>query len=214
MTTRKAQRDTVLPRGGGPDGASPLLVPAGATVTVSIHALHRDRQLWGDDSLEFKPERWIKVEKGMGGVTAAATTTTRTTTTEDGVEPTELGEHLEHARYTENKEDLRASAATDPQEAERNRTRREWRYMPFLRGPRGCLGQRLALNEARYVVVRLLQSFERLEVGEGPEEAAAGGARTGSGGAAEEGDGVSIGEWRESISLSAHHRDGTRVIMM
>ncbi|KAI9721405.1 MAG: hypothetical protein M1828_005155 [Chrysothrix sp. TS-e1954] len=138
LTTRKAAADTVLPRGGGVDGTAPLHVPAGASVTVSIHALHRDEALWGADALEFKPERW-------------------------GSSP----------------------------------PARDWGFLPFLRGPRGCLGQRLALNEAGYVVVRLVQAFGRVEVGvmEG------GGGRVGD-------------EWVESVSLSAHHRDGTRVVMV
>ncbi|THY26119.1 putative P450 monooxygenase [Aureobasidium pullulans] len=36
-------------------------------------------------------------------------------------------------------------------------------YMPFNAGPRICLGQQLALMEASYVTVRLLQEFESIE---------------------------------------------------
>lgn len=38
-----------------------------------------------------------------------------------------------------------------------------WQYVPFNGGPRICVGQNFALTEMAYVVVRLLQRFERLE---------------------------------------------------
>lgn len=38
-----------------------------------------------------------------------------------------------------------------------------WAYIPFNAGPRICLGQQLALTEASYVTVRLLQEFTSLE---------------------------------------------------
>lgn len=38
-----------------------------------------------------------------------------------------------------------------------------WKYAPFGGGPRICLGQQLALTEAGYTMVRLLQTFGRME---------------------------------------------------
>lgn len=38
-----------------------------------------------------------------------------------------------------------------------------WEYIPFNGGPRICLGQQFALTEAGYVIVRLLQRFDKLE---------------------------------------------------
>lgn len=46
-------------------------------------------------------------------------------------------------------------------------TRIGWAYMPFGTGPRICLGQKYALTEASYVVVRLAQMFPHLEAGPG-----------------------------------------------
>ncbi|KAF2174286.1 hypothetical protein M409DRAFT_62362 [Zasmidium cellare ATCC 36951] len=37
-----------------------------------------------------------------------------------------------------------------------------WGYLPFNGGPRICLGQQFAINQASYVTVRLLQHFESL----------------------------------------------------
>ncbi|KAL4752594.1 hypothetical protein BDW72DRAFT_211555 [Aspergillus terricola var. indicus] len=42
-----------------------------------------------------------------------------------------------------------------------------WGYLPFNGGPRICLGQEIALLEAGYTIVRLLQTFEVIEQAEG-----------------------------------------------
>ncbi|CAK9164230.1 unnamed protein product [Ilex paraguariensis] len=39
-----------------PDGTH---VPAGSTVTYSIYSVGRMKTIWGEDCLEFKPERWL-----------------------------------------------------------------------------------------------------------------------------------------------------------
>lgn len=43
--------DDILPNG--------TFVPAGSSVTYSIYAIGRMKYIWGEDSLEFKPERWL-----------------------------------------------------------------------------------------------------------------------------------------------------------
>lgn len=55
---RVAVRDTVLPRGGGPDGDSPVFVSKGSLVLYSVYAMHRRVDLFGPDAVEFRPERW------------------------------------------------------------------------------------------------------------------------------------------------------------
>ncbi|XP_073023717.1 LOW QUALITY PROTEIN: cytochrome P450 86A1-like [Primulina eburnea] len=39
-----------------PDGTE---LPAGSTVTYSIYSMGRMKNIWGDDCMEFKPERWL-----------------------------------------------------------------------------------------------------------------------------------------------------------
>ncbi|KXH30458.1 cytochrome P450 [Colletotrichum salicis] len=57
LNSRYAARDTVLPRGGGADGLSPIVIKKGQTVTFVPYLLHRRSDAWAD-AMEFKPERW------------------------------------------------------------------------------------------------------------------------------------------------------------
>lgn len=50
---KQAVSDDVLPDG--------TVVPAGSTVTYSIYSVGRVETIWGEDCLEFKPERWLSV---------------------------------------------------------------------------------------------------------------------------------------------------------
>ena len=59
---RVATRNTTLPRGGGPDGQSPILVTKGQTVAYTVYATHRMEQFYGKDALDFRPERWFEPE--------------------------------------------------------------------------------------------------------------------------------------------------------
>lgn len=99
---RVAIRDTTLPRGGGPDGLSPVLIEKGHGVLLSMYGMHRRQDIFGPDAEDFRPERW---------------------------------ETLRHS----------------------------WSYLPFSGGPRVCLGQQFAQIEASYLLIRLLQTFSRLE---------------------------------------------------
>lgn len=47
---REASQTTVLPRGGGPDGRSPILVPAGMGLGYSPYFMHRRKDLYGEDA--------------------------------------------------------------------------------------------------------------------------------------------------------------------
>lgn len=62
--SRRANKITTLPKGGGPDGESPVLIPANAEVNYSIHVMHRRKDLWGPDADEFKPERFVGRKPG------------------------------------------------------------------------------------------------------------------------------------------------------
>ncbi|KAK2641536.1 hypothetical protein Ddye_023299 [Dipteronia dyeriana] len=48
-------KDDVLPDG--------TFVPAGSTVTYSIYSVGRMKTIWGEDCMEFRPERWLSAEE-------------------------------------------------------------------------------------------------------------------------------------------------------
>ncbi|SGZ54677.1 CIC11C00000004995 [Sungouiella intermedia] len=59
---RVAQKNTTLPRGGGPDGMSPIFIPKGASISYTVYATHRDPEYYGKDAETFRPERWGEPE--------------------------------------------------------------------------------------------------------------------------------------------------------
>ncbi|MCJ1392464.1 hypothetical protein MMC18_005331 [Xylographa bjoerkii] len=61
--TRKARTETVLPRGGGLDGQSPISVPLGTSVTWSTYALNRQDEIYGKDRVDFRPDRWLTSDR-------------------------------------------------------------------------------------------------------------------------------------------------------
>jgi len=62
--SRRSNKATILPRGGGPDGRSPVYLPPETEVNYSIHVMHRGKDIWGADAEEFKPERFIGRRSG------------------------------------------------------------------------------------------------------------------------------------------------------
>ncbi|KAL2496570.1 Cytochrome [Forsythia ovata] len=75
-----------------------MTLPAGVQMSVLIGQLHHNPKIWGDDSKEFKPQRFLQ---GISGVS----------------------------------------------------------YMPFSSGPRICIGQNLAMIEAKTALAMILQRF-------------------------------------------------------
>lgn len=57
--SRRSNKATTLPTGGGPDGKSPIYIKPDTDVQYSIHVMHRRTDLWGEDANEFKPERFV-----------------------------------------------------------------------------------------------------------------------------------------------------------
>ena len=102
INNRHCIKDTTLPLGGGADQRSPIAVRAGQVVVFSVYAMHRRKDLWGEDVLEFRPSRWEQKVPA-------------------------------------------------------------WQWLPFLGGPRVCIGQQFALTEASFLLVRLLKAFDAVE---------------------------------------------------
>ncbi|KAL8882703.1 MAG: hypothetical protein Q9198_000336 [Flavoplaca austrocitrina] len=68
INQRWANQNTVLPRGGGPRGDAPLFVPEGSNVFINVWAMHKRKDIWGEDAEEFKPDRWESIRPGWGYV--------------------------------------------------------------------------------------------------------------------------------------------------
>ncbi|KAK7985287.1 hypothetical protein PG988_002909 [Apiospora saccharicola] len=64
LNERRAQRDTVLPTGGGPDGQSKIFVPKGTQVLIPLYGMQHRKDIWGEDADEFRPERWATRRPG------------------------------------------------------------------------------------------------------------------------------------------------------
>ncbi|KAJ6574605.1 cytochrome P450 [Mycena capillaripes] len=69
VMNRETVEDTTLPLGTpliGVDGQqiTSIPVPKGTTIYIAIQAANRNRRIWGDDALEFKPERWQNGKAG------------------------------------------------------------------------------------------------------------------------------------------------------
>ncbi|KAI1859537.1 uncharacterized protein JN550_012055 [Neoarthrinium moseri] len=62
---REAIRDTILPRGGGPDGKSPIFIPKGSVCRYGVWTMQRRHDLYGDDAHDFRPERWESLKVGF-----------------------------------------------------------------------------------------------------------------------------------------------------
>jgi len=44
--------------GGGPDRSSPVLVRKGEAIGYSPYAMHRRKDIYGEDAAAFRPSRW------------------------------------------------------------------------------------------------------------------------------------------------------------
>lgn len=58
INIRTCLKTTPLPRGGGPDGLSPVLIRRGMGIGYSVYHMHRRKDLYGGDADLFRPERW------------------------------------------------------------------------------------------------------------------------------------------------------------
>ncbi|KAJ3808258.1 cytochrome P450 [Lentinula aff. lateritia] len=103
FNSRYSKTSIVLP---AKNGQPPLYIPAG----VNVFLMHRRADLWGPDSLEFDPDRFI---------------------------------------------DDRAQRYLIPN---------PFIFAAFNAGPRICIGQQFAYNEASYFLIRFLQSFTGFQV--------------------------------------------------
>ncbi|KAJ4408679.1 hypothetical protein N0V82_009633 [Gnomoniopsis sp. IMI 355080] len=170
--SRSAKVDATLPRGGGPDGQSPMVVRAGTTIVWSTYALNRDPRTYGEDWAEFRPDRWaslLQVKSSSTVSTTTTTTTTTTVTTQEAAEDTTAATTTTTIDAKRESEKMGSTTAAG-EIGEGAGGKRRSAFMPFGSGPRTCLGQTMVQAEVTYVVVRLLQEFPTLAIDEADAE--------------------------------------------
>lgn len=64
-STPRAMSDATLPLSKPITGSDDtvihtIVVPKGTSIYVAIAAANHDKGIWGEDALEFKPDRWTK----------------------------------------------------------------------------------------------------------------------------------------------------------
>ncbi|ETN40111.1 uncharacterized protein HMPREF1541_04386 [Cyphellophora europaea CBS 101466] len=142
FNAKAAVKDTILPRGGGPDGKGKVAVRKGTHIVWFTYGLHRNEKVYGADVDAMRPERWLDgrdvdaddkdwLDTGHGDENGALGADVRSPTTP-------------------------GAPGTAPKGI-----RPGWAYIPFNGGPRTCIGQQFALGTLSYVTVRVLQELER-----------------------------------------------------
>ncbi|KAJ3969298.1 cytochrome P450 [Lentinula raphanica] len=113
-----------------------VFIPSNTTILYNTFLIQRRKDLWGEDAEDFRPERWLSDRIYDADV--------------DG----RTGE-----------ENLLSKVIRDGDGLERM-IQDPFIFLPFHAGPRVCLGQNFALNEASYFLVLLLQRFKSFELAE------------------------------------------------
>lgn len=130
ITLRKTVRDTMV--GGHP-------VRAGTYIVISPYAMGRSRTIWGPSASKFNPYRWITSDISADDKSlpqSAAIAAEKTTTVEGRLRFGNLNEHggsLGSHHYG---------------------------MLTFLKGSKGCTGERFAKAEMRRVIAALVAEFE------------------------------------------------------
>ena len=45
-----------------------MFVPEGSNVFINVWAMHKRKDIWGEDAEEFRPDRWENIHPGWGYV--------------------------------------------------------------------------------------------------------------------------------------------------
>ncbi|KAJ4478450.1 cytochrome P450 [Lentinula aciculospora] len=115
-----------------------IMIPPGTTILYNTFLIQRRKDLWGDDADVFRPERWLRRNLNDTNVDIAVD-----------------ADVLESSNIQGSDGDGLRKFINDP-----------FIFLPFHAGPRVCLGQNFALNEASYFLVLLLQRFKSFELAE------------------------------------------------
>lgn len=127
---RKAVRNTIV---------GSHAVKAGTYILLSPYAMGRSREIWGPVASNFDAYRWI----------------TPFTSTKDVSEPSNPASKLEEAAVTAFR-----SPYGELNEHGGSLGHHQFGMLAFLKGPRGCTGERFAKAQMRRVVAALVTEFK------------------------------------------------------
>ncbi|KAL7748789.1 hypothetical protein RI367_005702 [Sorochytrium milnesiophthora] len=132
-----------------------LVLPAGTRVHFDMLCLHRDTSIWGDDAMQFRPERWETMTFDHDDGKDDAGSHYRRDSGVDVLDPT----HYNRERRHSHSHGMTGNVPVLP--AQHN-----YSWLPFGAGPRICLGQAFSLMEIRVVLAVILQRYEWRVVGD------------------------------------------------
>ncbi|PIN02996.1 Cytochrome P450 CYP4/CYP19/CYP26 subfamily [Handroanthus impetiginosus] len=124
-----------------------LTLPPGVLITLSTILLHHNHEIWGDDALEFKPDRFNE-----------EITTIRNLTLPAGTQffLSKILLHHEHKVWGDNAKEFNPERFS---EGVFKATKGQFSYFPFGGGPRMCIGQNFAILEANMAIAMILQRY-------------------------------------------------------
>ena len=120
------------------------VIPAGCSILISMQSVHRNPVHWPDPG-RYDPWRFVEdVDDENDGV--------------DGENGDGLGGCVVKG---DGDDDAGTSASTTTKRKRRRRKEIEpYTFLPFIEGPRNCLGQHLALLESKMVISMLSQRYD------------------------------------------------------
>eukprot|EP00941_MAST-03F_sp_MAST-3F-sp1_P005326 g5326.t1 len=162
-----AYQDDVLP-----DNTTIL---AGSKVEFSIYCMGRDPHIWGDDSLVFRPERWlrhidgkVKDENGVfyglhwkeGKPRPRCSSSTVTRDNRSWSHSSDSSIDMSSPSLSSS---LKKKKANSPKHVSKSKIAfvqaNQYEFPVFQAGPRICLGQKMALFEASTLLATVLPKF-------------------------------------------------------
>lgn len=134
MVSRRVIQDLTLEEG-------PYLLPKGSTVMINIQALHLDPNIW-PQPMRYDPTRFLLDHNNSS------------------IKPDANSNATKADNGKSSDKSMANNGGSDPPRM--NKTGmpiRPFTFLPFIAGPRNCLGQHLALLESKMVIALLTQRY-------------------------------------------------------
>jgi cytochrome P450 len=129
-------------------------IPKGSSILINIQAIHHDPNLW-PLPMKYDPYRFLenRMDRVYNG---------------NGYHPHHHGEkndtrsrqnHI-HDNSTRSEEEKKCVVSENVSQYQLSTSIDPYTYLPFIAGPRNCLGQNLALLESKIIVAMICQRYQ------------------------------------------------------